>query len=142
MSQAGPSTCRRSGRRPAGLPYHRIHEAGLAGWWRPVVGTVMMLLGLLVIGGLVALIPFAVWYAATGADLGASVNRLVDLQHPTPAGLAYLNLALSAMIPLSWAVNRSMHGLLPRWLASVGRASAGASCSPAWGSPSSPSSRP
>ena len=24
---------------PAGLPYHRLQEAGLPGWWRPVVGT-------------------------------------------------------------------------------------------------------
>lgn len=102
-----------------GLPYHRIHEGGRAGWWRPVVGTLVMLLGLLVIGGLVAIIPFVAWYAVSGADVNASVNRLVDLHHPTPSGLAYLNLALSTMIPLSWAVNRSMHGLLPRWLASV-----------------------
>jgi uncharacterized protein len=122
VSQAGPQTpppVAPAEAQRVGLPYHRIHEGGLAGWWRPVVGTVVMLVGLLVIGGLVAIIPFVAWYAATGADVGASVNRLVDLDHPTPSGLAYLNLALSTMIPLSWAVNRSMHGLLPRWLASV-----------------------
>jgi membrane protease YdiL (CAAX protease family) len=122
VSQAGPQTpppVAPAESQREGLPYFRIHEGGLPGWWRPVVGTIVMLLGLLVIGGLVAIIPFVVWYAATGADLSASVDRLVDLQHPTPAGLAYLNLALSTMIPLSWAVNRSMHGLLPRWLASV-----------------------
>ncbi len=105
--------------RPAGLPYHRIQEAGLPGWWRPVVGTLSMLIGLLVIGGLVATVPFLVWYAVTGADISASLSRLVDVQHPTPAGLAYINLALSSMIPLSWAVNRSLHDLAPRWLASV-----------------------
>jgi membrane protease YdiL (CAAX protease family) len=105
--------------RPPGLPYHRIHEAGLPGWWRPVVGTIVMLAGLLVIGGLVAILPFVVWYAVTGADLTSSLNRLVDIKHPTPAGLAYVNLALSSMIPMAWAVNRAMHGLLPRWLASV-----------------------
>jgi membrane protease YdiL (CAAX protease family) len=104
---------------PTGLPYHRIQEAGLPGWWRPVIGSIIMLVGLTVVGGLVAIIPFALWYAASGADLQDSLTRLVDLQKPTPAGLAYLNLALASMIPLTWFVTRAMHGLMPRWLASV-----------------------
>ncbi len=104
---------------PTGLPYHRIQEAGLPGWWRPVIGSIIMLVGLTVVGGLVALIPFVVWYAATSADLQSSLTTLVDLNNPTPAGLAYLNLALASMIPLTWFVTRTMHGLMPRWLASV-----------------------
>ena len=104
----------------AGLPYHRIHEAGLPGWWRPVAGVICAIIGLFVVGSLVAIVPFVAWYVATGADLSASVTRLVDLTKPTPAGLAYLNLTLSTMIPMSWLINRVMHGLLPRWLASVG----------------------
>ncbi|WP_238343009.1 CPBP family intramembrane glutamic endopeptidase [Nocardioides cynanchi] len=105
---------------PEGLPYNRIHEAGLPGEWRPLVGVVMAALGLLVVGALVALVPFLVWYAATGAQVHDSITRLVDVKHPTPAGLAYINLTLSTMIPISWLLNRSLHGLLPRWLASVG----------------------
>jgi uncharacterized protein len=104
---------------PTGLPYHRLHEAGLPGWWRPVIGLCIMVAGLTVFGGLVAVIPFGLWYAATGADLQPSLTTLLDLKHPTPAGLAYLNVALALMIPLSWLVTRVMHGLLPRWLASV-----------------------
>ncbi len=84
-----------------------------------MLGTLIMLLGLTVVGGLVALIPFVVYYAATGADMQDSLTTLTDLDHPTPAGLAYLNIALALMIPLSWFVNRTVHGLLPRWLASV-----------------------
>jgi membrane protease YdiL (CAAX protease family) len=104
---------------PGGLPYHRIQEAGLPGWWRPVVGSIIMLVGLTVVGGLVALIPFVAWYVASGADLQSSLTSLVDLKNPTPSGLAYLNLALASMIPLTWFVTRAMHGLMPRWLASV-----------------------
>jgi membrane protease YdiL (CAAX protease family) len=104
---------------PTGLPYHRLHEAGLPGWWRPVIGICIVLLGLTVVGGLVAIVPFVVWYAVTGADLQDSLTTLVDLQHPTPAGLTYLNVALASMIPLTWVVTRVVHGLLPRWLASV-----------------------
>jgi membrane protease YdiL (CAAX protease family) len=105
---------------PEGLPYHRIHQAGLRGEWRPVVGIVGAALGLLVVGSVIALIPFLVWYAATGAHVQDSITRLVDVKHPTPAGLAYINLTLSTMIPISWFLNRTLHGLMPRWLASVG----------------------
>jgi uncharacterized protein len=61
-----------------------------------------------------------VWYAATGAPLQDSLTRLTDVKHPTPAVLAYINLTLSLMIPISWFLNRTLHGLRPRWLASVG----------------------
>ena len=104
---------------PTGLPYHRLHEAGRPGWWRPVTGAMIMLFGLTVVGGLVAIIPFLVWYTVSGADVQDSLTTLVDLQDPTPAGLAYLNIALALMIPLTWFANRTLHGLLPRWLASV-----------------------
>ena len=110
MSEAGAST---------GLPYHRLQEAGLPGWWRPVVGTVIVILGLVAIGGTVTLIPFAIWYAVTGANVQDSLTTLTDLQNPTPAGLAYLNVTLALMIPLTWVVTRVVHGLMPRWLASV-----------------------
>jgi membrane protease YdiL (CAAX protease family) len=103
----------------AGLPYYRIHEAGRPGWQRAAAGVVTALIGLFVVASLVALVPFVLWYAATGADVSASLNRLVDLNHPTPAGLAYLNLTLSMMIPISWGINRFVHGLMPRWLASI-----------------------
>ena len=36
---------------PSGLPYHRLQEAGLPGWWRPVVGSLIMLAGLTVVAG-------------------------------------------------------------------------------------------
>ena len=28
---------------PTGLPYHRLHEAGLPGWWRPVLGSFIVM---------------------------------------------------------------------------------------------------
>ena len=45
--------------------------------------------------------------------------RLIDLDDPTPVGLAYINLALAALIPAAWFVTRAVHGLKPRWLTSV-----------------------
>ena len=65
------------------------------------------------------LIPFAFYYAATGAPLEESITALVDLSDPTPAGLAYLNLALASAIPVTWFLERFLHDLKPRWLSSV-----------------------
>ena len=65
------------------------------------------------------LIPFAFYYAATGAPLEESITALVDVSDPTPAGLAYLNLALASAIPVTWFLERFLHDLKPRWLSSV-----------------------
>jgi membrane protease YdiL (CAAX protease family) len=47
------------------------------------------------------------------------VARLADLERPTPAGLAFLNVALATFIPLAMVGERLLHGINPRWLASV-----------------------
>ncbi|QZY30893.1 CPBP family intramembrane metalloprotease [Nocardioides coralli] len=65
------------------------------------------------------LVPFVVYYAATGQEVASSVTRLVDLTNPTPASLAYLNLALAGLIPFCWVIIRYLHGLRPRWLSSI-----------------------
>jgi uncharacterized protein len=78
-----------------------------------------MLIWLVLFGGLVAAIPFLIWYGVTGADLQNSLTKLLDIQHPTPAGLAYVNIALASLIPMAMLTNKTLHGLAPRWLASV-----------------------
>ena len=103
---------------PEGLPYHRIQEAGKPGVWRPVMGFLLMLLGFVAIGALVATGVFAIIYAVTGQGT-VDVARLADLEHPTPAGLAFLNVALATFIPLAMLTSRYLHGIPPRWLASV-----------------------
>ena len=102
-----------------GLPYHLVQRAGAPGWWRPVVGTVGLVVIMLGLVPLVVQIPFAVGYAVAGRSVSASMQRLVDLENPTPLGLAYLNLVLAAAIPVTWLLMRFIHGLRPRWLASV-----------------------
>ena len=102
-----------------GLPYHLVLRGGWPGKWRPVVGLLSLVVGMLVLLPLLVLVPFVVYYAATGQEVGSSVSRLVDLTQPTPAGLAYLNLALAGLIPLTWLLVRFLHGLRPRWVSSV-----------------------
>jgi membrane protease YdiL (CAAX protease family) len=103
---------------PVGLPYHRIHEAGLPGAWRAVAGVALMFVGFAVVGATVAAAVFQVVYLVTGQGV-VDVARLADLDHPTPAGLAYLNVALATFIPLAMVATRLLHGIRPRWLASV-----------------------
>jgi len=103
---------------PDRLPYHRIQEAGLPGVWRPLTGIVLMFLGFVAIGAVVATAVFAVIYAVTGQG-AVDVTRLADLEHPTPAGLAFLNVALATFIPLAMFGSRVLHGIPPRWLGSV-----------------------
>jgi membrane protease YdiL (CAAX protease family) len=77
-----------------------------------------MLAGFILIGALVATVLFALVYAVTGQGM-VDVARLADLEHPTPAGLAFLNVALATFIPLAMVGERLLHGIAPRWLASV-----------------------
>src|SRR5690606_3138577 len=88
-------------------------------WWRSLVGVLALAAAMLLLLPLLVMVPFVVYYAATGQEVGSSVSRLVDLTRPTPAGLAYLNLALAGLIPVAWVLVRFLHGLRPRWLSSV-----------------------
>jgi uncharacterized protein len=101
-----------------GLPYHLILLGGRPGWWRSVVGIVALVIAAGLLAPALVSIPFVVGLAVTGHS-GSSIERMLDLDDPTPLGLAYLNLALAAAIPLTWLIIRVLHGLRPRWLASV-----------------------
>jgi uncharacterized protein len=106
---------------PGGLPYHRIHRAFArpGDTWRSILGVVTLAFGVVVLAPFVVLAAFSVWYAVTGADVEASIDRLIDTDNVTPAGLAYVFLVLASAIPVTWAISRVVHGLPPRWLASV-----------------------
>ena len=106
---------------PGGLPYHRIHRA-LArpgDTWRAILGVLALAFGVVVMAPFVVLAAFSIWYIVTGADVEASLDRLIDTDNVTPAGLAYVFLVLASAIPVTWAISRTLHRLPPRWLSSV-----------------------
>lgn len=101
-----------------GLPYHLVQRGGRPGAWRPIVGVLVLIVCFLVVPILVQL-PFAVGLAVAGRDVVDGLEEMLDFDDPTPLGLAYLNVALGCLIPATWAISRVLHGLRPRWLASV-----------------------
>lgn len=101
------------------LPYHLVLRAGRPGWWWPVLGLFSFVVGMLAVAPLLIQVPFLVYLASTSDDLLGSLERMLDLENPTPMGLAYLNIVLAAAIPLTWLIVRTVHGLPPRWLSSV-----------------------
>lgn len=102
--------------RPA---YHELHRVGRPGWWRSVVGSVVLLaLTFLVVPTLIGLAFFAV-LLATGMSLDEASTAVDVTTEVTPLGLAMLNVALGAGILIAWAVSWLFHRLKPRWLSSV-----------------------
>ena len=102
-----------------GLPYHLIQLKGRRGIWRPFVGVIVLATCFLVVVPVLLQVPFAIGFAVTGRPVVDSLDRLLDLDDPTPLGLAYLNLALAAAIPVVWLITWALHGLKPGWVASV-----------------------
>ena len=116
----GPAGPDGDGAGRTGLPYHLLLRGGWDGaWWRGLIGIACLGIGMVLLLPLVMMVPFVIYYAATGAEIGSSVTGLVDLTDPTPASLAYLNLSLAGLIPLTWLIVRYLHGLRPRWLSSI-----------------------
>ncbi len=101
------------------VEYHLLQRTGKPGIWRPLVGVLALLAWMFVFSSLVVLAPMLAGAAALGKDVGDTFNSLTDLAHPTPGGLAYLNLALASLVPAVLAVSYVLHGLRPGWVASV-----------------------
>ena len=83
------------------------------------MGVLALVVGMLLAAPIAWQIPFLIGFAASGEPVLASVERMLDLDNPTPLGLAYLNIVLATAIPLTWLIIRVVHGLRPRWLSSV-----------------------
>jgi membrane protease YdiL (CAAX protease family) len=115
VPQPGPP----AGTLPA-LEYHQLHRAGRPGWWRPLVGILLLAVTMVLVVPFLLQVTLLLALVVSGEAHPLSESlRLIDLGDPTPVGLAYINLALAALIPAAWFVTRAVHGLKPRWLSSV-----------------------
>lgn len=102
-----------------GLPYHLVQRGGRPGVWRPLVGVFALIACFVVVVPVLLQIPFAIGLGVTGHDVTEGIERMVDLDDPTPLGLAYLNVSIACAILVTWLLAKVLHGLQPGWLASV-----------------------
>ena len=101
------------------VEYHLLLSRGRPGAWRGFVGIVALLASVLLIVQLVLGAVFSLGIALGGGDVATEMQRLLDTDAVTPAGLAFLNLTLAAAIPTVWLLVRWLHGLPIGWLSSV-----------------------
>jgi CAAX protease family protein len=104
--------------------YHLIQRYvgrwGRDGWWRPLVGILLLVVLMLLAVQVVLVVVFVIGLVVSGSDdVDGDLQRIIDTDHVTPAGLAYLNLSLAAAIPVTILLALVLHGLRPGWLASV-----------------------
>ncbi|MFC7361477.1 CPBP family intramembrane glutamic endopeptidase [Nocardioides astragali] len=100
--------------------YHQLHRVGRPGWWRSLVGALLLLV---LVFGVVPLVLGAIAFVLLLAvgNSSAEAGAILDVTaETTPTGLALLNIVIAAAIPLTWAVTWWLHRLKPRWLSSVG----------------------
>ncbi|MCZ4498321.1 MAG: family intrarane metalloprotease [Marmoricola sp.] len=117
---------------PQGLPVQHLHpheepqsypltlRTRSYAWWRPVLGLVTVPFVMLVLAPLLLLPLLAVTVALDhSGDFGTAFENAAKLEPVTWQGLLYLNLSLAALVLATWGIVRYLHGLSPRWLASV-----------------------
>jgi membrane protease YdiL (CAAX protease family) len=88
-------------------------------WWKPVLGSVLVVLGMLLVAPLLLLPVLALAVALEGGPFMDKFLSALSLQTVDPAALLYLNLVLGSMILITWFVMRVVHRMRPRWLTSV-----------------------
>lgn len=103
-----------------GLAYHEIHRGSVTSWWRVLLGVAALAVLALFVLQLPIMVAFMVIFLLRGSNVSDAMDRVLDTDHLTPSGLAYLNLALATAIPAAIAVTYLVHGRLrPGWLISV-----------------------
>jgi uncharacterized protein len=104
---------------PEPREYHQMLRTWNYAWWKPVLGAVLVLLGMAVVAPLLFM-PILVFGAMS--EPGSFVDnfeKAATLEDVGPTELLYLNLTLGSSILVCWLVMRVLHRMRPRWLTSV-----------------------
>jgi uncharacterized protein len=89
-------------------------------WWRPAVGLLTLLAGVVVLAPIVLMPVLAVSIAIEGTrPFGQAFSDAVSLKSVTPSSMLYLNLTLASAVLVAWFCVRVYHRMRPRWLMSV-----------------------
>lgn len=104
---------------PEPREYHEMLRTWNYAWWKPVVGILLVALGMVIVAP-VALFPVVVvGVALEGGPFWESLERALLMEEVGPVSLLYLNLTLGSAILVTWFVMRVVHRMRPRWLTSV-----------------------
>jgi membrane protease YdiL (CAAX protease family) len=88
-------------------------------WWKPVLGIVLVLVGMVVVAPLLLMPVLIVGVILEGGSFWDNFQKAASLEAVGPSALLYLNLALGSSILVCWLVMRYVHRMRPRWLTSV-----------------------
>lgn len=122
MAQRGTPTSRDASQqhpyaRPT--PYHQLLRTTWYAGWQPVVGLVVAAIVYVVGRALVFLAVAAVIALWQPHGFHADFTHDIDEGRTRPATLLASDFAIASLILVAWALVRFVHGLQPRWLASV-----------------------
>jgi len=102
-----------------GVEYHLVHDLGRPGWWRPIVGVLLLVVQFL-LGPVILSAPVFLWYAAQGGEGWSDrFQAALDTDPITPFALGFLNVVLACGIGYAFLVTFLMHRLRPGWVTSV-----------------------
>lgn len=105
---------------PTPTTYSQMLRTWTYAVWKPIMGLVLVVVGMLVVAPLVLmpvlLLGVAVDHQGTFVD---ALEEAANLERVTWPAMLWLNLSLAALIPITWGTMRWIHRMRPRWLMSV-----------------------
>jgi membrane protease YdiL (CAAX protease family) len=104
---------------PEPREYQQMLRTWTFSWWKPIVGILMLLVGMMVVAPLVLLPVLIIGVMVEGGPFWESFAEAGTFSDVGPAALLYLNLSLGALILVCWGIMRVLHQMRPRWLTSV-----------------------
>ncbi len=104
---------------PEPREYHQMLRTWNYAWWKPVVGVLMVIVGMVIVAPLALMPILVVGVTFEDGSFWDNFEKAASLEAVGPAALLYLNLTLGSTILVCWAVMRLVHRMRPRWLTSV-----------------------
>ncbi|HSX67005.1 CPBP family intramembrane glutamic endopeptidase [Nocardioides sp.] len=97
------------------LGYHQLQRSGPRGWWRQVLGILLVVVGMFVLSGVFGIAAYAI-EALLAGGLDAASDPFDD---PGPVLMGGILLGLAAAIPLVLLASWALHGVLPGFVVSI-----------------------
>lgn len=105
------------------VAYPRVLNTASYARWRPVLGIILLLVGVFVLAGsvLLPLLAVTIWVQSQieGVGFSRAFAGATSIDSLTPASMLWLNLVLASGTLVAFALLRWLHHVRPRWLTSV-----------------------